>query len=403
MFTRMQRVLCSVVLLVAGCDSLPKDKPDSGIVRRGADQEPADCSVSGLDLDNYTRWELPQWEKVSHQCPNSAWAGLNYARLLKAAGQFEAARTLAERFNRLPQGQNLLDSLPKVVTAEQKPIEKLTTTSWNFQPSLDNHKDMVFVAIGNMNYKNNIDTDGVRFAHNDASEMGKFAKVTLGIPKDHLIVEQDQESSQINSLFNPDTGRLKHLADQGVAKRLFFYYSGHGIAVPDRTGQRVARLVGTDARPNTLNDASVALDDLVEKVAQAGYQELILVVDACFSGNLSKGTKTVFWQTTPEAEANIKAKNAPPVTAARTPLRLLKITATGKNQEALQEERQGHGLMTYHFLRALTGAMGKKVVDTTALQDWLPVEVDTAAWQSVYKMSQRPLVIGENLTLVRYR
>ncbi|MBF0310492.1 MAG: caspase family protein [Magnetococcales bacterium] len=413
----------SLLLLLAGCSTTGSEKTTGGAGGGGAGfgsggglvqlQESPDCKV--IDLDNASKWQTPQWQEALKQCPKSGWAGLNLAHRLQAEGNLAEARVLAERFSHTEQGRKLLASLPKpaVVTpigpggqgeASPEPV----STRWNFRRAVGDYSDMVFVAIGNRNYTHGIDLEGVRFAHNDQRAMLEFAEKSLGIVQSRRISALDYSSAELKGLLNPARGQLRRLAELG-ARRLFLYYSGHGAAVPEETtGRRVARLVGIDAREGILEEASVALEEVIDKVSKAGYEELILVVEACFSGNLATGTMSAFsnsMATTREAANDVRSLELPAATGRNraSSLRLVRITATSENELALPDATHGHGLFTYHLLRALNGEMGNRPIDTDSLRAWLTEQVNSAAFNTVHRMSQRPLVGGARTTLVNYR
>ncbi|MBF0308602.1 MAG: caspase family protein [Magnetococcales bacterium] len=410
MFILKRWVLGGLVLLLAGCEALPsgnlKQTVEGGL-GRAAKGGASSCSVEGLDMANSGKWTLEQWKKAHDLCPEGAWAGVNYALHLRQAGNTRESLDLARRFEgKSPEARDLVSSLGGSRVVDPPKIE--TPSSWNFQRALDDYSDMVFVAIGNKTYGEGIDVKGTRFADQDARAMALFAEKALGIPA-HLRIlgAEGYTSARIRALLEPE-GRLKELADQYNARRLFFYYSGHGIAPPETNGdgQNVARLLGKEAEPGSQRQASVPLKEIVEKVEQLGYRELILVVDACFSGNVATNTRFgIDRPTRQEATDDIRGlgPRAPTRPAARpASLSLIKITATRENQEAREDEQNGHGLMTYHLLRQLEWRQGR-VVDVAALKRSLPPAVDNAAFTKS-GVGQFPMVLGnDQTTLVRYR
>ncbi len=126
--------------------------------------------------------------------------------------------------------------------------------------------------------------------------------------------------------------------------RILVYYSGHGAPDP-ATGE--AYLVPYDGDPNYLAVTGYSLKRLYETLGKLPAAEVIIVLDACFSGT---GGRSVL------------AKGARPLVLATNriavPKNLVVLSATQGSQISTSSPAKGHGVFTYYFLKALKD--GKK-------------------------------------------
>jgi len=123
--------------------------------------------------------------------------------------------------------------------------------------------------------------------------------------------------------------------------RVLFYFSGHGAPDP-QTGQ--AYLLPYDGDPNFLENTGYPVKRLYEKLGAINAKEVIVAMDACFSG---AGGRSVL------------AKGARPlvmkVDTAAVPQNLTVFAAASGEQITSTLEDQGHGTFTYYFLKGLSG------------------------------------------------
>lgn len=128
--------------------------------------------------------------------------------------------------------------------------------------------------------------------------------------------------------------------------RAFVYYSGHGAPDP-ATGD--AYLMPYDGDPNYLTVTGYPLRRLYEKMGKLKASEVVVVLDACFSG---AGGRSVI------------AKGARPLVMSMetipVPPNVIVMTATQGSQISTSSPDKGHGIFTYYFLRALKE--GRKTV-----------------------------------------
>lgn len=123
-------------------------------------------------------------------------------------------------------------------------------------------------------------------------------------------------------------------------------FSGHGSTTHE--------LVTHDADPDNLPSTSLPLDQFTDLVSAVPARQLVVILDCCFAGGA--GAKVLNAPLVPRGGLD----GLPESTEARLERmagagRLILAAATGE-QEAWEDPQLGHGLLTYHLLRALLGA-----------------------------------------------
>ena len=202
----------------------------------------------------------------------------------------------------------------------------------------------------------------------------QFAERDAEAVKDHLIAA-GFPSRNVIQLFGEKAGRsaMEKFLETWLPRnvnansRVFFYFSGHGAPDP-RTGE--SYLIPWDGDPGFLENTGYPIKRLYEKLSALKAKEVIVAMDACFSG---AGGRSVL------------AKGARPlvmkVDAATVPQNITVFAAASGDQITSTLEDQGHGTFTYYFLRGFSGgakdASGR--VTTKALYDYLKPKVQDAA------------------------
>ena len=171
--------------------------------------------------------------------------------------------------------------------------------------------------------------------------------------------------------------------------RVVFYFSGHGAPDP-QSGQ--AYLLPYDGDPNFLENTGYPIKRLYEKLSALKAKEVIVAMDACFSGAGGR---------------SVQAKGARPlvmkVDTESAPQNLTVFAAASGEQITSTLEDQGHGTFTYYFLKGLSGgakdASGR--VSAQALYDYLKPKVQGAARRQ--NRDQEPVLHGSgDKELVRF-
>lgn len=216
------------------------------------------------------------------------------------------------------------------------------------------------VVVGIEGYQ---DLPAARFAERDAKAVMDHL-LALGLPSRN-VVDLRGDKAGFKSVEKYVEVWLPRNVHEG--SRVFFYFSGHGA--PDaRTGQ--AYLLPWDGDPGFLENTGYPIKRLYEKLGSLKAKEVIVAMDACFSG---AGGRSVL------------AKGARPlvtkVDAVAVPQNLTVFAAAAGDQITSTLEDQGHGTFTYYFLKGLSGGAkdASDRVTTKALYDYLKPKVQDAA------------------------
>ena len=226
--------------------------------------------------------------------------------------------------------------------------------------SMPEHPHDFALVVGIDSYS---DLPAAQFAERDA-EAVKNHFLAMGIPSRNVVLLSGDKAGYKSIEKFVETW-LPRMVDE--SSRVFFYFSGHGA--PDvKTG--MTYLVPWDGDANFLENTGYPLKRLYEKLGALNAAEVVVVLDACFSG---AGGRSVM------------AKGARPlmtkVDNAAVPLKLTVFAAASTDQITSTLEDQGHGTFTYYFLKGLSGgakdASGR--VTTEALYRYLKPKVQDAA------------------------
>lgn len=176
---------------------------------------------------------------------------------------------------------------------------------------------------------------GSAYSQNDASLVKEYLKA-LGFPERNieLLINERATKSALEKTLEV---WLPNRSKKGG--RVFIYYSGHGAPDPAKGD---AYIVPYDGDPNYLSVTGYPLKRLYKKMENLPAAEVVIVLDACFSG---------------AGERSVLASGARPlvITTAETPRssRMAVLTATQGAQISSSSPERAHGIFTYYFLRAL--------------------------------------------------
>lgn len=193
------------------------------------------------------------------------------------------------------------------------------------------HDDLA-VVFGIEKYQNIPKSE---FSYNDAKLMKGYLKA-LGFPERNIEFITDEKATR-SGIEKTVENWLPNRVKKG--SRVFIYYSGHGSPDP-ATGE--ANLVPYDGDPNYLSVTGYPINRLYDKLGKLQVKEVIIVLDACFSGAggrsvLAKGIRPIVIV----AEGPILHQN------------MAVLTATQGTQISTSSPEKGHGLLTYYFLKAI--------------------------------------------------
>ncbi|MDD5629109.1 MAG: caspase family protein [Elusimicrobia bacterium] len=205
-----------------------------------------------------------------------------------------------------------------------------------------------------------------QFAERDAALFRQYAVKRLGVPEENVVSLLGAQATR---------GGLARYVEEWLPKnvsgrsRLWVYYSGHGAPDPVKGG---AYLVPWDGDPAFLESSAYPVARLYERLAALKAKEIIVVLDACFSG---AGGRSVL------------AQGARPLVTVRESAiphdpRFSVLAAAAGDQITGALQDQGHGMFTYYLLKGLKGAARQDQdahMTMSELAAYLEAEVPRAA------------------------
>jgi len=121
--------------------------------------------------------------------------------------------------------------------------------------------------------------------------------------------------------------------------RVTIYYAGHGAPDP-QSGD--AYIVPYDGDPNYLPDTGYPLKRLYERLEKLPAKQVVVMIDACFSGAGGRGVLAT------GARSLVRVEKATPKGN-----RIAVLTSTQGTQISTSSPEKQHGLFTYYLLKAL--------------------------------------------------
>jgi hypothetical protein len=201
--------------------------------------------------------------------------------------------------------------------------------------------DTYALIIGNQHYRFASD---VPFARHDARIFAEYCKRTLGIPTEHIHLCEDATKSMILEQELEDW-MGKDIKDKNE-KRIIVYYAGHGV--PDMKEHNKSYLLPTDIY-GTSPKRGIALDSFYSIIGNMGFKQVIVFMDACFSGNNRIGESVNHGERGTEVEAADTKPNSG---------NMIVFCAAQGDETAQGFQEEGHGLFTYYLLKELKESNG---------------------------------------------
>jgi len=184
-------------------------------------------------------------------------------------------------------------------------------------------------------------------------------------------------------------GKLRRFVRKGKS-RVFVYYVGHGAPDPD-TGNGF--FVPVDADPDYIANAGYPISTFYANLRKIPAKELVVVIDACFSGRTEKGI--LFKNVSP---AMLRVKE----TAANISSGAV-LTSARADQLSTWYPKKKHSLFTYYFLKGLQGAADAnrdKKITMGELNNYVGEEVEYMAGRLSGKTQSPKLEGNQDIVLV---
>ncbi|MBI5240415.1 MAG: caspase family protein [Elusimicrobia bacterium] len=213
------------------------------------------------------------------------------------------------------------------------------------------------LVVGIEKYSGLPDAD---FAERDAAAMHAHL-LALGFPERNVVFLRGSQAVKSGIEKYVESWLPRNVKE---SSKVVFYFSGHGAPDP-ASGQ--AYLVPWDGDAKFLENTGYPLERLYRKLNALKAKEVLLAMDACFSGYgghsvVAKGTRPLV----------IKIDDASGALG-----RMVALSASSLDEVTGTDEAQGHGLFTYHLLKGLQQMQGQATA--RQLYEYLRPKVQDAA------------------------
>ncbi|NOX37033.1 MAG: caspase family protein [Calditrichaeota bacterium] len=192
------------------------------------------------------------------------------------------------------------------------------------------------VVIGNRDYRHGIAP--VDYAIRDAFVFKEYLINMLGFDEGNVFFLPNATKSDFERFFGDERnvrGKLYNSIVPGKSDVIVFY-SGHGA--PGRSKDEDNYLVPVDADPNFLRMTGYPLNQFYQNISQIPARNILVIIDACFSGQVYQGISPIFVYVPPEE---------------RVAPHFIALTSTSETETSVWLEDKRHSLFTYLFLKGL--------------------------------------------------
>jgi hypothetical protein len=205
---------------------------------------------------------------------------------------------------------------------------------------------------------------GLEFAVADANAVKNTLQKT-GF--DDLTLIMDKEATQRRILTE-----LFHKLPQKVDRndRVLFYFAGHGQTEELPGGGKKGYIIPVDTETDGYASSALSMEQIRSLSSRIAAKHIFYVMDCCYSG-LGLNRSAGVWPGISDYLRKVSA------------IRVVQIITAGGQGEQVQE-REGHGLFTSYFLKAIEGAADldkDNVVTGTELGAYLRPTVSNASRQ----------------------
>lgn len=248
-------------------------------------------------------------------------------------------------------------------------------------------KNAVAVIIGNRHYSGyRHGIPDVDYAERDAKYIREYVINVLGYSAQNVIYESNTTFAKLAQIFG-SAGEHKGMLHNWVKPKeseVFIYYTGHGA--PD-AGGKGAFLVPVDAHVDYISSNGYSLETFYENLAKLPAKRIIVVLDACFSGDSARG---------------MLVKNmSPAVLKSVSPVKKLPNVVTfasaDREQVSTWFPEKRHSLFTYFFMKGLKGDADSnrdRKITVREIRDYIAENVPYQARRLVNR-EQTPIVEGD--------
>jgi len=267
-----------------------------------------------------------------------------------------------------------------VVPPLSSPLVSAISSSVNRVPALSSlkKKHAYAVVIGIEQYREKLPK--ADYADRDAKLVGEYLTKVMGYPEENVIVQVNERATGRDLEKYFESWLPNNVEKDGS---VFVYYSGHG-SPSAKSGD--AYLVPYDGDPAFLETTGYPLKRLYAALEKLPAGEVTVVLDSCFSG--AGGRSVIAQGLRPMGLSVQKAMKASGKT--------IVLSASSGEQVSSTYMDQGHGLMTYFFLKGLQGEGDTNhdgVIELAELFEYVKPNVQRIA-RKQYNNEQTPQLLA---------
>ena len=191
------------------------------------------------------------------------------------------------------------------------------------------------LIIGIDKYKN---VQNLNYAVKDAESIQDILVNTFDFPEGNVTLLKNEDATKQNIIqaFSDIITKAEE------SDRVLIYFAGHGDTDDLPEGGEMGYLLPVDGDNENLFVTSIAMDDLKRISLMSKAKHLLYLVDACYGGLLTIGSRSIDPQTTSNYIDKITEDKARQI-----------ITAGGRDEEVLEKSEWGHSAFTKNLIRAL--------------------------------------------------
>ena len=178
----------------------------------------------------------------------------------------------------------------------------------------------------------------LNYAVKDAESIQDILVNTFDFPEGNITLLKNEEANKdaILKAFSDITTKAED------RDRVLIYFAGHGDTDDLPDGGEMGYLLPVDGNDENLYVSSIAMDELKRISLMSKAKHLLYLVDACYGGLLTIGSRGIDPQTTSNYIDKITEDKARQI-----------ITAGGRDEEVMEKSEWGHSAFTKNLIRAL--------------------------------------------------
>jgi ankyrin repeat protein len=310
---------------------------------------------------------------------------LDYARvrgkasIVRLLEEAEAAQTASAKTSPPPSKIPSLPNLPIPSSVPSSDVDRIPSKTANPKPNA------YAVVIGIEQYRQGLSK--ADFAVRDAQVMRDYLTKIMGYAEENVAVLLNDRAAKTDI-----EKYIEHWLPNHVEQdtSVFVYFSGHGAPNPKTSD---AYLVPYDGDPAFVEATGYPLKRLYEHLAKLPAKEVVVMLDSCFSG--AGGRSVIAKGTRPMA---LSVEN-PVLAGGKTVV----LAASSGGQVSSTYLQQGHGLLTYFFLKGLRGEADTNkdgAIDLAEIFSYVKPQVERTARRG-FNNEQTPQLLGAPDLLAR--